>query len=101
MTERPWFVYVLMCFNGRTYIGMALDVEARFKQHVAGKGSLFTRINRPYCIMATREFSSRTIAGREERALKRASQHWVRHWCRGNLYRGPSSQLESLPPPSM
>lgn len=71
MDDRPWWVYVLMCFNGRIYIGMALDVECRFLQHVAGRGALFTRINRPYCIMAVREFSMRLYAAREERALKR------------------------------
>ncbi|MDD2934023.1 MAG: GIY-YIG nuclease family protein [Methylotenera sp.] len=86
MNERSWFVYVLMCFNGRIYIGMALNVEKRFKQHVAGKGSLFTKINRPYCIMAVKEFPSRLLASREERALKQAGQSWVRVWCRSNLY---------------
>ena len=91
MSECPWWVYVLMCFNGRIYIGMALDVERRFQQHVAGNGALFTRINRPYCIMAAREFSSRRNAAREERALKRAGQSWVRLWCRLNRYNGPSA----------
>ncbi len=89
--DRPWWVYVLMCFNGRIYIGMALDVEDRFKRHVAGRGALFTRINRPYCIMAAREFSSRLDASREERALKRAGQFWVRQWCRSNRYCGLSA----------
>lgn len=97
MTERPCSVYVLMCVNGRTYIGMAYDVEARFDEHRAGRGSLFTRINRPYCIMAVRSFASRAFAAREERALKRASQHWVRQWCRSNLYTGPSAMLEREP----
>ena len=89
--DRPWFAYVLMCFNGRIYIGMALDVECRFRQHVAGRGALFTRINRPYCIMAVREFPSRQDAAQEERALKRAGQSWVRLWCRTNRYHGPSA----------
>lgn len=91
MSECPWSVYVLMCFNGRTYIGMALDVEKRFRQHVAGRGALFTRINKPYCIMAAKEFSSRKEAAREERAMKRAGQTWVRVWCRANQYHGQSA----------
>lgn len=91
MSERPWTVYVLMCFNGRIYIGMALDVEQRFRQHVAGRGALFTRINKPYCIMAVKEFPSRKDAAREERAMKRAGQSWVRVWCRANHYHGPSA----------
>ena len=91
MSERPWWVYVLMCFNGRIYIGMALDVEQRFRHHVAGRGALFTRINKPYCIIAAREFSSRQEAAREERALKKAGQSWVRVWCRSNQYHGLSA----------
>ena len=89
--DRPWWVYVLMSFNGRIYIGMALDVEERFQRHTTGRGALFTRINRPYCIMAAREFASRRVAAREERALKRAGQSWVRLWCRTNRYHGPSA----------
>ena len=91
MSERPWSVYVLMCFNGRIYIGMALDVEQRFRQHLSGRGALFTRINKPYCIMGAKEFPSRKDAAREERAMKRAGQPWVRVWCRANQYHGPSS----------
>ena len=91
MSDCPWSVYVLMCFNGRIYIGMALDVEQRFRQHVAGRGALFTRINKPYCIMAAKEFSSRKEAAREERAMKRAGQTWVRVWCRANQYHGQSA----------
>lgn len=95
--DRPWSVYVLMCFNGRIYIGMALDVERRFRQHLAGRGALFTRINKPYCIMAAKDFQSRKDAAREERALKRAGQSWVRVWCRANQYRGPSAITISAP----
>lgn len=95
VSERPWSVYVLMCFNGRTYIGMGLDVEKRFRQHVTGRGALFTRINKPYCIMAVKEFPSRKDAAREERAMKRAGQYWVRVWCRANQYYGPSAMQDS------
>ena len=89
--DRPWLVYVLMCFNGRIYIGMALDIEQRFRHHVAGRGALFTRINKPYCIMAAKEFPTRREAAREERAMKRAGQSWIRVWCRANQYHGPSA----------
>lgn len=95
MSDRPWTVYVLMCFNGQIYIGMALDVEKRFRQHAAGRWALYTRINRPYCIMAAREFPSRHDAAKEERALKRAGQCWVRIWCRSNQYNGQSAMVDS------
>lgn len=74
---------------------MALDVEQRFRQHVTGHGALFTRINKPYCIMATKKFSSRKDAAREERAMKQAGQSWVRVWCRANRYFGISA-MESI-----
>lgn len=93
MIERSWTAYVLMCVNGRIYIGIALNVEARFRQHVTGRGSLFTRINRPYCVMAARVFPSRLAAAREERALKRASLFWIRRWCQSNRYNGPSAMV--------
>lgn len=97
-SDHPWSVYVLMCFNGRTYIGMALDVEQRFRQHAAGRGALFTRINKPYCIMAAKEFPSRKAAACEERAMKRADQSWVRVWCRANQYHGPGA-MEAINAP--
>lgn len=77
---------------------MALDVEQRFRQHIAGRGSLFTRINKPYCIMAVKEFPSRKDAAREERAMKQAGQSWVRVWCRANQYHGPRA-LEAITVP--
>lgn len=65
---------------------MALDVEARYEKHVAGRGSVFTRINKPVCIVGARQFSSRTEAHAEELALKKAGRYWIRRWCRANPY---------------
>lgn len=92
---RPWWVYVLLCRDGRTYTGMALDVEARYEKHVAGRGSVFTRINKPVCIVGARQFSSRNEAHAEELALKKAGRYWIRRWCRNNVWTGdnPSSSI--------
>lgn len=87
--SRPWWVYVLLCKDGRTYTGMALDVEARYRAHLAGRGSLFTRINKPVCIVAAHKFSNRSEAHGEELALKKASLYWVKRWCRNNEWRSP------------
>ena len=83
---RPWWVYVLLCQDGRTYTGMALDVKARYRQHLAGRGAVFTRINRPVCVVAAREFPNRGEAHAEERALKKAGRYWIRRWCRNNAW---------------
>lgn len=86
---RPWWVYVLLCHTGRTYTGMALDVEARYKKHVAGRAAVFTRMNKPVCVLAARKFGTRSDAASEEKALKRADLYWVKRWCRNNLWPAP------------
>jgi len=93
--ERPWWVYVLLCQDGRSYTGIALNVEARFKVHLAGRGSLFTKINRPVCIVAARQFESHTSAAAEERALKKSGRYWIKRWCRNHVWSGSESNQES------
>lgn len=84
--QRPWWVYVLLCHSGKTYTGMALDVEKRYQVHLAGRGSLFTRLNKPICILAARQFPDRSAASVEEKALKKASFYWLKRWCRNNAW---------------
>ena len=88
---RDWWVYVLLCRDGRTYTGMALDVERRFGDHLAGRGAVFTRINAPVCIVAARRYPSRTEAHAEELALKKAGRYWIKRWCRHNPWVPASS----------
>ena len=42
-----------MC-RGRLYTGITLDLEARFKAHMAGKGAKFTRSYKPERIVLVR-----------------------------------------------
>lgn len=89
MTDgRPWWVYVLLCQDGRTYTGIALDVEVRFRRHMAGRGALFTKINRPVCVVAALQYRCRAEAAAEERALKKAGRYWIKRWCRNHLWPG-------------
>lgn len=47
---RRWYVYVLISARGRTYVGVAVDVERRLRQHnglLAG-GARATRAGRPW-----------------------------------------------------
>ena len=87
--QQDWWVYVLLCRDGRTYTGMARDVERRFGEHRAGRGSGFTRINQPVCIVGARRYPSRTDAHAEELALKRAGRYWIKRWCRHNPWMDP------------
>ena len=42
-----WQLYVLELENGCFYIGIAIEVEKRFQEHMAGLGANFTRLNKP------------------------------------------------------
>src|SRR5688572_8217658 len=66
-----WWLYLLMCRDGRTYAGIATDVAARFAAHSSGKGAKFTRSNPPVRVLATRSFASKSEAMKAEAALKK------------------------------
>ena len=42
--NQTWFVYILQCNDGSYYVGIATDVEDRVREHNAGQGSAFTKI---------------------------------------------------------
>ncbi len=79
-----WWVYLLGCTDGRTYAGIALDVQARFRLHLAGKGAKFTRSNPPLKILGARAFTEKGDALRAEFALKKLNKvgkvNWARRW---------------------
>lgn len=82
--ERVWWLYLLACADGRTYAGIALDVAERFRVHVSGKGSKFTRANRPLRVLGAQPFASRSAAQQAEHALKQlekpAKLQWAGLW---------------------
>ncbi|MBO6633625.1 GIY-YIG nuclease family protein [Parvibaculum sp.] len=69
----PWYLYILECAGGRLYTGIAIDVDARFEAHLAGRGAKFTRSYPPERILLIRQYSSRGEALREEIAVKKLS----------------------------
>lgn len=81
-----WWLYLLACADGRTYAGIALDVDARFEQHLAGKASKFTRSNKPVEILGVQAFATKGDALRAELALKNLPKpdklEWARRWPR-------------------
>jgi putative endonuclease len=79
-----WWVYLLACENGRTYAGVALNVEERFKTHVEGKGAKFTRANRPISILGKRAFPTQSEALRAEYALKQLERDEKLQWAQSN-----------------
>lgn len=41
------FLYVLKLQNNKYYVGITKDIDQRFQEHVAGKGSWFTKLYKP------------------------------------------------------
>jgi putative endonuclease len=66
-----WWLYLLVCRDGRTYAGIATDVAARFAAHSSGKGAKFTRGNPPVRVLGAQAFASRSEALKAEAALKK------------------------------
>ncbi|UTH75608.1 GIY-YIG nuclease family protein [Chromobacterium sp. IIBBL 290-4] len=70
---RPWFLYVLRCESGTLYTGVSTDVARRFRQHQAGKGARYTRLNPPRAIELVIEYPDRSSALKAEYAFKQLS----------------------------
>lgn len=79
-----WWLYLLSCADGRTYAGVTLDVDIRFRSHVSGKGAKFTRANPPLAILGAQAFSGKSAAQQAEYALKQLSKadklQWAKRW---------------------
>jgi predicted GIY-YIG superfamily endonuclease len=69
-----WFVYLIRCGDGTLYCGIALDVEARLKQHQEGKGAKYTRGRGPLALVYRESCGTKAAALRRERSIKRLSR---------------------------
>jgi putative endonuclease len=66
-----WFLYIVECEDGSLYTGIALDPQARFEAHAAGKGARYTRSHRPLRLLLTVAFPDRSSALKAEYQVKR------------------------------
>jgi len=69
--QKPWYLYILECTDGRLYTGITVDVEARFKAHVSGQGAKFTRAYKPHRIAYIEPHADRSSASKAEHAMKK------------------------------
>jgi putative endonuclease len=65
---------MLLLQNGQIYAGSSTNPQERFKNHLAGKGSIATRRSKPSKIIYTEPFPDLQSAIRRERQLKRWSR---------------------------
>lgn len=71
--SRPWYLYILECEGKRLYTGITVDVEARYRAHLCGKGAKFTRSFPPVRIVLVETHPDRSQAARAEHAVKKLS----------------------------
>jgi putative endonuclease len=67
----PWFLYLIECEDGSLYTGIAVDPQARFALHAAGKGARYTRSHPPRRLLLTLAFPDRSSASKAEHRVKR------------------------------
>jgi len=65
------WVYVLRGSSGRHYIGSAVDLDARFRQHLRGHTATTKRLGETLEIVAKKEVTTLAEAREIERLLKR------------------------------
>ena len=68
---RRWYVYLILCRSNAIYTGIALDVAARYAQHLAGTGARYTRANPPRRLLTKFACPNQSVAGKLEAAVKR------------------------------
>ena len=66
-----WYLYLLRCGDGTLYCGIALDAQARLKQHQEGKGAKYTRGRGPLELVYEEACGTRPDALKREREVKR------------------------------
>ena len=77
------------CRGGGIYTGIAKDVDARYRQHEAGKGARYTRMNPPVALLAKARFPNHREAAQMEVALKRLKPQEKRRWAWALTEDGP------------
>lgn len=72
--SKKYYVYIILTVNNKLYCGYTDDVEKRYKLHKEGKGAKFTRANKPFKLVYTAEFASKSEAQKEEYRIKRLTR---------------------------
>ena len=66
----PYYCYMLECANGRYYTGWSTDPFRRLKQHNAGLGAKYTRMNGPSRLVYVEEMPDHSSALQREIRIK-------------------------------
>ena len=68
---QKWYLYIVRCRNGSLYTGIATDVERRFAEHQANKGSKYLRGRGPLKLVFKKQIGKKELALKIERLVKK------------------------------
>ena len=71
----PYYCYMLECANGKYYTGWSTDPFRRLKQHNAGSGAKYTRMNSPSKLVYVEEMPDHSTALKREIRIKQLPRH--------------------------
>ncbi len=69
-----YFVYILKCKDNSLYTGITTDVARRFREHVEGTASKYTRTRAAKKIVYTEQYKNRSLASKREAAIKKLTR---------------------------
>ena len=72
--KQPYYIYILECADGTLYTGIAIDVEKRLAQHMAGTASRYTRARIAKKIVYTKKCVNKSKALKCEAQIKRLTR---------------------------
>ena len=68
--KTPFFVYVLLCFDGSLYTGISNNLKKRFTDHQKGLGGAYTRSHKPVKIIYREQHPDKSSALKREAQIK-------------------------------
>jgi len=79
MQANVWWLYMIECGHG-IYVGISKDVSRRYKEHVAGRGSKYTKINKPVRLLVSVKIGNYAVARKIENKFKKFTHLEKRRW---------------------
>jgi putative endonuclease len=68
--EHVWWVYILECSDGNSYVGSTRNLAGRTETHQSGKGPKYTALRRPIRLVYSEQHTTLTAAVQRDRQIK-------------------------------
>ena len=75
MSDKVYWVYILLCSNNTYYTGYTVDLDKRYTAHVKGTASKYTRSFKPIKIVQSWKIEGdKSLAMKVERYIKKLTR---------------------------